>query len=35
MNDDRLDTVGYWTEVELLILKEYAKAYAQARVVRT
>jgi three-Cys-motif partner protein len=29
MNDDRLDTVGYWTEIKLLILKEYAKAYAQ------
>ena len=29
MNDNQLDTVGYWTEIKLLILKEYAKAYAQ------
>jgi len=29
MNDDQLDIVGYWTEIKLLILKEYAKAYAQ------
>jgi len=28
MNDDRLDAVGYWTEIKLLILKEYASAYA-------
>jgi len=29
MNDNGLDIVGYWTEIKLLILKEYAKAYAQ------
>ena len=29
MNNDQLDIVGYWTEIKLLILKEYAKAYAQ------
>jgi len=29
MNDDQLDTVGYWTEIKLLILKEYANAYAK------
>ncbi len=28
MNDD-LDVVGYWTEIKLQILQEYAKAYAQ------
>jgi len=26
---DRLDTVGYWTEIKLQILQEYANAYAQ------
>jgi len=29
MKDDRLDTVGYWTEIKLLIVKEYANAYAK------
>ena len=29
MNDNQLDTVGYWTEIKLLILKEYANAYAR------
>jgi three-Cys-motif partner protein len=29
MNDDQLDTIGYWTEIKLLILKEYADAYAK------
>lgn len=29
MNDDQLDVVGYWTEIKLLILKEYAAAYAK------
>lgn len=24
-----LDTVGYWTEIKLSILREYSKAYAQ------
>ena len=28
MKDD-LDTVGYWTEIKLQILQEYANAYAQ------
>jgi len=28
MNNDQLDTVGYWTEIKLHILEEYAKAYA-------
>ena len=28
MSNDQLDTVGYWTEVKLHILQEYAKAYA-------
>ena len=26
---ERLDTVGYWTEIKLQILQEYANAYAQ------
>lgn len=26
---ERLDTVGYWTEIKLQILQEYAKAYAR------
>ena len=29
MTTERLDTVGYWTEIKLQILQEYAKAYAQ------
>lgn len=29
MADPRLDEVGYWTEVKLDILRDYAKAYAQ------
>lgn len=29
MNNDQLDTVGYWTEIKLHILEEYAKAYAK------
>ncbi|MGA3282987.1 MAG: three-Cys-motif partner protein TcmP [Verrucomicrobiota bacterium] len=29
MRKDRLDTVGYWTEIKLQILQEYANAYAQ------
>src|ERR1035437_1952620 len=29
MNDDQLDTGGYWTEIKLLILKEYPDAYAK------
>ena len=29
MTMERLDTVGYWTEIKLQILQEYAKAYAQ------
>lgn len=29
MSEDRLDTVGYWTELKLLIVEEYAKAFAQ------
>jgi three-Cys-motif partner protein len=29
MSKDRLDTVGYWTEVKLLILGEYANAFAK------
>jgi len=29
MSFDQLDTVGYWTEIKLHILEEYAKAYAQ------
>ncbi len=30
MSKERLDEVGYWTEIKLQILQEYAKAYAQA-----
>jgi len=26
--DEKLDVVGYWTELKLNIIKEYAKAYA-------
>ena len=29
MNNDLLDTVGYWTEIKLHILQEYADAYAK------
>jgi three-Cys-motif partner protein len=29
MNNDQLDTVGYWTEIKLHILQEYADAYAK------
>jgi three-Cys-motif partner protein len=29
MKKERLDTVGYWTEIKLQILQEYANAYAQ------
>ena len=29
MTTERLDTVGYWTEIKLQILQEYANAYAQ------
>ena len=29
MTTERLDTVGYWTEIKLQILQDYAKAYAQ------
>jgi three-Cys-motif partner protein len=29
MSKERLDEVGYWTEIKLQILQEYAKAYAQ------
>jgi three-Cys-motif partner protein len=28
MSKDRLDTVGYWTELKLLIVEQYAKAFA-------
>ena len=28
-NPERLDVVGYWTEIKLQILQEYANAYAQ------
>lgn len=28
MNDEQLDTVGYWTELKLNILQDYANAYA-------
>ena len=28
-NPERLDIVGYWTEMKLQILQEYANAYAQ------
>lgn len=27
-NPERLDVVGYWTEIKLQILREYANAYA-------
>jgi three-Cys-motif partner protein len=29
MKNERLDVVGYWTEIKLQILQEYANAYAQ------
>jgi three-Cys-motif partner protein len=29
MATERLDVIGYWTEIKLQILQEYAKAYAQ------
>lgn len=29
MNDVKLDTIGYWTEIKLNILKEYAAVYAK------
>ena len=29
MRKERLDTVGYWTEIKLRILQDYADAYAQ------
>ena len=29
MKKERLDTVGYWTEIKLQIVQEYANAYAQ------
>ena len=29
MTKERLDVVGYWTEIKLQILQDYAKAYAQ------
>ncbi len=29
MKNERLDIVGYWTEIKLQILQEYANAYAQ------
>ena len=29
MNDERLDIVGYWTEIKLQILQDYASAYVQ------
>jgi three-Cys-motif partner protein len=29
MANERLDVVGYWTEIKLQIIQEYAKAYAQ------
>jgi three-Cys-motif partner protein len=29
MSEDRLDIVGYWTEIKLSILQDYASAYAQ------
>jgi three-Cys-motif partner protein len=29
MGNERLDVVGYWTEIKLQILEEYAKAYAK------
>jgi three-Cys-motif partner protein len=29
MTTERLDTVGYWTEIKLQILQDYAKAYAR------
>jgi len=34
MANENLDTVGYWTEVKLSILRDYSNAYAQITDIR-